>query len=199
MSTRAEKKRQSLQRILDVASVRLREQGLGGAGIAAVMQEAGLTHGAFYSHFTNKDELSREAFKYALEEGQARWFGDAQEPWRARLKRLAATYLRGEHRDDVGHGCAISALVTDIAAADPAFHETFETALLDTLQKVCECEDDVPEAQKFDDAIAFLALCVGGLNFARAVDDPALSERILGACKTRACNMSGIIEPGKEL
>lgn len=37
-----------------------------------------------------------------------------------------------------------------------------------------------------DDAIAVLALCVGGLSLARAVPDPAQSDRILAACRRPA-------------
>ncbi|MCB1692810.1 MAG: TetR family transcriptional regulator, partial [Pseudomonadales bacterium] len=66
MGKRAEQKEASLLRILDVASRRLREQGVDGAGIASVMKEAGLTHGAFYSHFGNKDELAGAAFRHAI-------------------------------------------------------------------------------------------------------------------------------------
>ena len=34
-----------------------------------------------------------------------------------------------------------------------------------------------------DEAIAAIALCVGGLMLARAVDDPKLSDKILSACR----------------
>ena len=65
-------------RILDVAASRLRVEGITGAAIAPVMQEAGLTHGAFYSHFANKDELSIAAFRHALVENRPRWVGKLQ-------------------------------------------------------------------------------------------------------------------------
>ncbi len=56
--TRAESKQESLDKILDAAARRIREEGLDGAAIVPVMRDAGLTHGAFYSHFSSKDDLA---------------------------------------------------------------------------------------------------------------------------------------------
>ena len=72
---RAEQKLQSRYKILDAAGQRLRAEGLQGAGIAAVMKDAGLTHGAFYSHFSNKDELAQAALVHALKDNRQGWIG----------------------------------------------------------------------------------------------------------------------------
>ena len=39
------------QRILEAAGRRFKQEGIDGAGVAAVMSDAGLTNGAFYAHF----------------------------------------------------------------------------------------------------------------------------------------------------
>ena len=64
-TSRAIKKKDSRHRILQAASKRLRREGLDGASIATVMNDAGLTHGTFNAHFKNKDELTIEAFKHS--------------------------------------------------------------------------------------------------------------------------------------
>jgi TetR/AcrR family transcriptional repressor of nem operon len=46
--------------------------------------------------------------------------------------------------------------------------------LRESLAAICESDDD-----RFDDAIALMTLCVGGMSLARAVVDPELSARIL--------------------
>ena len=51
--TRAETK----ERLFEAAAQIFQEQGIGGASIDAVAEAAGLTRGAFYSNFDNKDEL----------------------------------------------------------------------------------------------------------------------------------------------
>src|SRR4026209_252539 len=50
-------KQASRQRIVEAAGRRFKEDGIDGAGVAAVMSDAGLTNGAFYGHFTSKEEL----------------------------------------------------------------------------------------------------------------------------------------------
>lgn len=198
-TTRAEKKLRSLEKILKVASIRLRDEGLKGAAIAPVMQEAGLTHGAFYSHFANKDELAQAAFLYALEKSQPHWLGHKRESWANRLKRLAASYLKPSHRDDRAHGCAVSALASYVPDASEDFQQTYSDAVAATLDKICDFEaNQVSDAgedlrlnvRQLDEAIAFLALCVGGLNLARAVKDPALSDKILDACKEQIARIA---------
>ena len=69
-TSRAIKKEDSRHRILQAASKRLRREGLDGASIATVMNDAGLTHGTFNAHFKNKDELTIEAFKHSLAQSQ---------------------------------------------------------------------------------------------------------------------------------
>jgi len=50
-------KEQTRQRIIAVAGRRLKQDGIDGSGVAALMADAGLTNGAFYAHFGSKDEL----------------------------------------------------------------------------------------------------------------------------------------------
>jgi TetR/AcrR family transcriptional repressor of nem operon len=185
MATRASRKRESLERILNVASRRLREEGLTGAAIAPVMEEAGLTHGAFYSHFANKDELAQSAFQHALDRAQPRWFeGGKQEDetWPQRLKRLAASYLSPSHRDNRANGCAIAALVSQVPAATETFKQTYRARVETTLHAICDQEGAMDD-EKLEQAIVFLVLCVGGLNLSRAVDDAELSARVLAASR----------------
>lgn len=190
MGKREQQKRQSLAKILDVSSVKLREKGIDGVGIAAVMQEAGLTHGAFYAHFSNKDELAQEAFKHAVRTGRSQWLGKRKESWPARLKRLAASYLTPGMRDDVGHSCALAALASYVPSAKPGFREAYESELIDTLRLICECaENGEPDPQKFNEAVAFFALCLGGLNLARSIGDEKLSRRILQVCRDKAADV----------
>jgi len=55
--TRDEKKAQTRQRLLDAAAVVFARKGLGAASLDEIAAEAGLTKGAVYSNFANKEEL----------------------------------------------------------------------------------------------------------------------------------------------
>ncbi|MDF2235235.1 TetR/AcrR family transcriptional regulator [Albimonas sp. CAU 1670] len=188
---RARAKRESLSRILVAASARLRREGLEGAAIAPVMKEAGLTHGAFYAHFPDKDALAVAAFRQAFATERERWIGRAKDrSWPARARRLAARYLTRAHRDDPGAGCAFAALATDAARAPEPFREAYAQELRATLAAIRGRDSEAPEdpmrPPPLDHAAAMLALCVGGLSLARAVNDPELSERLLAACRDAA-------------
>src|SRR3954469_25332534 len=81
--TREQSKQESLDKILDAAARRIREEGLDGAAIVPVMRDAGLTHGAFYSHFSSKDDLACAAFARAITTGRPHWIKPRHgESWR---------------------------------------------------------------------------------------------------------------------
>src|ERR671921_1592631 len=68
-----EHKLETHARIIKRASVRLREKGAHGIGVADLMKEAGLTHGGFYAHFDSREALVIEAFAYAMDRSTERW------------------------------------------------------------------------------------------------------------------------------
>jgi TetR/AcrR family transcriptional regulator, transcriptional repressor for nem operon len=182
---RAELKRLSLARILDAAGRRLREEGLDGAAIEPVMREAGLTHGAFYSHFATKEDLAVAAFAHAITTGRPHWITPGRgQPWGARLKSLANRYLTTAHRDDLSHSCAFSALGSDAAHASPKFRAAYERELRTSLAAICGGAD--VDGQRLDDAIAMMTICVGGMSLARAVHDTDFSARILHVARETA-------------
>jgi AcrR family transcriptional regulator len=59
------KKEQTRARILRAAARAIRKHGYEGVGVAAVMREAGLTHGGFYAHFASRDALLAQAAEQA--------------------------------------------------------------------------------------------------------------------------------------
>jgi AcrR family transcriptional regulator len=54
-------KEASHERIVDVAARAIRRSGYDGTGVADIMKEAGLTHGAFYAHFASREAMLAEA------------------------------------------------------------------------------------------------------------------------------------------
>src|ERR1700759_3257928 len=106
-----EHKQETHDRIVRKASVRLREKGAHGIGVADLMKEAGLTHGGFYAHFDSREALVIEAMEYMMGRSPERWrkLGE-QAPPDKRLSTIVDAYLTAAHRDDPGHGCAVPTL-----------------------------------------------------------------------------------------
>src|SRR5512146_795895 len=65
---RPEHKAEIRQKVVKDAAGRVRAEGLQGAAVAAVMRDTGLTHGGFYKHFENKDDLLVESLREAFRE-----------------------------------------------------------------------------------------------------------------------------------
>ena len=125
-----EHKQETHARIVKKASVRLREKGAHGIGVADLMKEAGLTHGGFYAHFDSREALVIEAFAYAMDRATERWRKMAEQtPPEKRFSAIVETYLTPVHRDDPGHGCAVPALGAEIARESPKTRKAFAAKL----------------------------------------------------------------------
>ena len=90
-------KQATRQRILEAAGRRFKQDGIDGAGVATVMSDAGLTNGAFYAHFSSKEDLVANVLADQLR-AQRQSF-DAQPSDRAGLEAFVRSYLSPEHRD----------------------------------------------------------------------------------------------------
>src|SRR4249919_1699232 len=103
-----DQKQATRQRIVEAAGRRFKADGIDGAGVAAVMSDAGLTNGAFYGHFTSKEDLVANVLADQLR-AQRHSF-DAQTPDRAGLEAFIRSYLSPQHRDQCADGCPSAAL-----------------------------------------------------------------------------------------
>src|ERR1700756_3028961 len=100
-----EHKSQTHARIVRRASVKLREKGAHGIGVADLMKEAGLTHGGFYAHFNSREALVIEALMHAMDRSTEHWRKLAEQtPPEKRLAAVVESYLTPVHRDDPGRG-----------------------------------------------------------------------------------------------
>lgn len=187
MSRRQQRKAQTRERLLQAAAARLRADGPDGMPVAEVMADAGLTHGAFYSHFADKRALVDAALHDAMTGSRAAWFEGLDEVRGAtRLRWLAGRYLNEQHRDRPQDGCALACLAADAARGPAELRQRYQGELAQSLARLAEGFDEADGEGGDDAAIAFLALCMGGVSMARAVDDPELSQRILRACRMLA-------------
>src|SRR6266851_3606412 len=177
-----EHKQETHARIVRKASVRLREKGAHGVGVADLMKEAGLTHGGFYAHFASREALVIEAFAYAMDRSTERWRKIAEQtPPGERLATIVDTYLSPTHRDDSGHGCAVPALSAEIARESPKTRKAFASKLEQMIDMVADQIPDLPRKAARKQAAAALATMMGTLVLARVAGSGEFSEEILAA------------------
>lgn len=168
------RKQQTREQIVKTAAKRFRESGVEGVSIANLMKEAGLTHGGFYKHFESRDDLVTEALACALAaSGQRKQSAQEQS-----FERFVHSYLSTKHRDAVGDGCAMAALVNDVARSRDDARTLYTEHLSQTLDKVGGLIGG-EDAQARAKAIVIFSALSGALGIARALNDEALSAQVL--------------------
>ena len=177
-----EHKLETHARIVKKASVRLREKGAHGIGVADLMKEAGLTHGGFYAHFDSREALVIEAFTHAMDRSTERWRKLAEQtPPEKRLAMIVNTYLTPLHRDDPGHGCSIPALGAEIARESPKTRRAFAGRLEQMIDTLAAQLPGVPRKAARKQAMAAIATMMGTLVLARVAGNGGFSDELLGA------------------
>jgi TetR/AcrR family transcriptional repressor of nem operon len=168
------------ERILTAASRLIRERGISGAGVDALTEAAGMTHGSLYSQFGSKERLVEEALDCVIAAAALRMDGAAT------LGDYITNYLSGSHRDMPGRGCPFAALSCEIPRQSGAVRERFTNGLRAMVKRLTSRMDSaLKKRQRDEEALATVASLVGALVLARAVNDPKLSDDILRATKSR--------------
>ena len=191
-----EHKQETHARIVKKASVRLREKGAHGIGVADLMKDAGLTHGGFYAHFDSREALVIEAFAYAMDRSTERWRKVADEtPPDKRLATIVENYLTPVHRDDPGHGCAIPTLGAEIARESAKTRKAFAAKLEAMVDMMADQILDVPRKVARKQAVAALATMMGTLVLSRIAGNGEFSDEILAAGREAVLGRAAAAKP----
>ena len=169
-------KRDTREKILESARRLFNRKGYSGVSIEEIMNDAGLTHGGFYRHFTGKDELYAAAVRQFLcKKTPAAW----QKPrgpsavTKPRAERIVEAYFSREHFDDHDGCCPLLGTASDVERCGEAVQAAYQE-VVEQLVKVFEDRLKGPRAH--GRALALVALCVGGMVLARNVGDPGLAD-----------------------
>jgi TetR/AcrR family transcriptional repressor of nem operon len=163
------KKRRTHDRIIASAGRIARKNGLAAASVSRVMHGAGLTIGGFYAHFRSKRAMDAEVVQATL--------GGSSTPW------SIDRYLTAAHRDDAEHGCAFPAMLSEVARADEATRMALARAIDARARELAGALAERRGAAARQQALATLAICVGGLALARAMRGHPASDEVLAACR----------------
>lgn len=170
-------KDETRRHILDVASAQFRESGIAAVGLAGIMSEAGLTNGAFYTHFASKEDLVREVLTDALTRREERHKANLENG--VPVETVIRDYLSTRHRDRAGTGCPTAALVAEIARHPKATRDAFTGKVADIIVLMAEQIKQGSAKERRRKATTIYSTMVGALQIARAVNDKTLSDEIL--------------------
>jgi TetR/AcrR family transcriptional repressor of nem operon len=166
-------KAENRERILTEASRQVRRDGLESVSVGTLMKSVGLTHGGFYGHFESRSALLAEALERALLEGEANAKAQASNGPQS-LSDIARGYLSRAHRDARDSGCAMAALVSDVARADTSSREVMTDHIEAFIASVSEALGGDQEG-----SIVAVSAMIGALALSRVVTDPVLSDTFL--------------------
>ena len=172
-----DQKQATRRRIVEAAGRRFKRDGIDGAGVAAVMSDAGLTNGAFYAHFASKEDLVANVLGDQLR--AQRQSLDSQPSDRAGLEAFVRSYLSPQHRDQCADGCPSAALLDEIARRPAATRQVFTDELMGVIDDIASRLDPTDAAAARTDALTIFGMMLGTLQLARALTDRDLSDQVL--------------------
>lgn len=178
-------KQATRRRIVEAASLTFRERGVAETGVDEIMRRAGLTHGGFYAHFSDKTELLAEACAAAFDAALPNLARIAAAPTpAARARMLIDSYLGTRHRDNRGSGCLVVAVGADMARLRGAARAGYAHGFAQHLDRLAAAlRLDADASLNRERVTHLMSSLVGALLFARAIDDPAQSEAMLHAMR----------------
>lgn len=185
-------KQATRDQIINSARRLFNRKGFSEVTIDEIMRHAGLTRGGFYRHFASKEQLYAHAVRQFL-------CLSSPEPWQRKhvdrcaegptfARMIVNAYLSREHFQDRDGSCPIIALPSDVARSGKAVKKAFRQ-VLDKMVQVFAANLNEPQAS--ERAFALVAMCVGAMVIARAVDDSELGDAFRNAARQHLLATTG--------
>jgi TetR/AcrR family transcriptional repressor of nem operon len=180
-----EHKTKSRERILNSALRLFSEGGFEQVTIDRVMADAGMTRGAFYAHFSSKENLYAEAIHHGIHNSALVGIPPDGDGLRS-LRQLIDTYLSRAHVDGEAPPCPLAFFATDVGVRERRVRDTY-TAALRSLTGALGLH--APARTHDECLLAMTVLMVGGVAVSSALTDGALKDRILASCRRTIMEM----------
>lgn len=189
----ANHKERTRARILEEAAKAIRERGFEGIGIASLMNRAGLTHGGFYAHFKDRDDLVAAALDRMFEDSKAiversTVVGNP----RASLAALIDYYLSEVHRLKIANGCPVAALSSEAARMPAEARMRFEDGAARFRGAISKWLAEMGVEDPDDLASSVAAELVGALTLARATSGKSDAAKLLARSRDQLKERLGI-------
>ena len=181
----ADHKDESRRRIVRSAATQFRSRGADAVRVADVMQSAGMTHGGFYKHFEDKDELLADAIADALDDVCTHIERmTAGLPRAGALRAVIAFYLSEEHMEHPEAGCALAALGTEIARTHGPTKSRASSALEAYADRLDVLMPGRTRTQRRNAFLVLFPSMAGCIMTARTFTNPKERRRLLENART---------------
>lgn len=184
-------KKTTQKKILESAIRLFSTRGFNQVSIEDLMNDAGLTRGAFYTHFASKKAVYSKAIIAGAKKSRIRSQKPkrvTQEEW---TRNLLFGYLSKEHIKQEISPCPLAFLVTDIANTETEVKATY-TRIYKMLNKTIQLQLTENSESKKQDILATTAMMIGGVAIGRALNDDVLTQKLLESCQQASLDLLGI-------
>ena len=179
-------KAKAREALLEAGMRSMKTTGFNGIGVDGLAAEAGVTSGAFYSNFPNKEAMLEAIIDTAVAEPFLSNTETASKTEvRRQLRKLLDVYLAVEHVEDAADGCPTPALSADVARAGTPTREAYERKLTAWAQRIADCLDGA-RSDRERRAWGILSLMVGAITISRAMSDPTTQAEVVSSARRTA-------------
>jgi TetR/AcrR family transcriptional regulator, transcriptional repressor for nem operon len=174
----SDQKARAKEAILQAGAKALRTNGFNGIGVDGLAASAGVTSGAFYSNFANKEALLENVIETCVGEPFIDSESGSLAQRQERLREWLAMYISAEHRADPASGCVMPTLSADVARSNPQIRAAYRRKMLELVRKMSNVLDGAePDREKR--AWSVIAMMVGAVAISRAMPDSKEADRAL--------------------
>jgi TetR/AcrR family transcriptional regulator, transcriptional repressor for nem operon len=175
----AAQKAETREHIVRRASEAFRAHG-STVGIGDVMKELGLTHGGFYRHFANKEELLIEAVEQSLVEVAEKLERATQKaPPGQELAALITAYLSLEHLRHPESWCVIAALAPEIGRQPASVRKRLDGAMQQHMRRLSRFMPGTTDDERAKNFLVLFSGMAGAIALTRVMGDKDTREHIL--------------------
>ena len=184
-------KEETRRKMIEATGRGFRKNGYAGIGVDGLARAAGVTSGAFYSHFGSKNGAFEVAVMASLDEviaGLPEFQNEHGTDW---VRAFAEYYLGKAHRSDLECGCAMATLTSEVVRSGAEIHAAYEKKMKIIADLVARGLAGGSEQDRRTRAWSMLGVLIGGINVARAMKSTKASEEVAEAIKTAAIKAAG--------
>lgn len=178
-------KLESKERILNVASRLFKKNGFAATGIDQIMEEAGLTAGAFYAHFKSKTDLLEQSIEHSFKFSRKLLLKDTEHlQGEEKIRTIMQRYISAVHRDLPEKGCMLPALASEIHRGSKKSSEMIGRYLNKWAElMLIHLPGDESVAEKKKKCLQIISQAVGAVLLSRMVKGTDLSDELISSAR----------------
>lgn len=188
----ADQKERARDALLRAGARTLKTSGFNGIGVDGLAAAAGVTSGAFYSNFPNKEAMLEAVIDAGVGEPFLSDTDSAtREEGRASLIDLLRDYISDHHSLDPADGCVMPALSADVSRANTPVKDAYQRKMTALVERIAQLLDG-DESDRQRRAWSIVALMVGSIVISRGI--PEQSETRIAPINSALMTASTLID-----